>query len=108
MEQKISAYIKTHKESKPIIPVIDNVQEPSYKIAKFLNSRLKDYINLPGTYTTKNSYEIAQELHNTYIRENHKIITLDIKDLYANLPKKGIIQTTKFWLDKNSVSKTTS
>ena len=88
--------------------MIDNTQAPSYKIAKFLNNRLKDYINLPGTYTTKNSYEIAQELHNTHIRENHKIITLDIKDLCVNLPIKGIIQTTKFWLDKISVSKTIS
>jgi len=33
---RINAYIKTHKENKPIRPVIDNMQAPSYKIAKFL------------------------------------------------------------------------
>ena len=73
-----------------------------------MNNRIKDYVNLPNAYTTKNSYEIAQELHNIHITENHKIITLDIKDLYVNLPKKGIVQTTKFWLDKNSINKTIS
>jgi hypothetical protein len=40
----------------------------------------------------ENSYKIAQELHKIHITENHKIVTLDIKDLYVNLPKQGIIQ----------------
>ena len=76
--------------------MIDNTQAPSYKIARFLNNRLKDYINLPGTYTTKNSHETAQELHNIHIRENHKIITLDIKDLYVNLPTKVSFKSQDF------------
>ena len=51
-----------------------------------------------------NSHEIAQELHNINIMEYHKIITLDNKDLYVNLPKQGIIQST-IWLDKNNINK---
>ena len=35
------------------------------------------------------------------INEQMKIITLDIKELYVNLPIQGIIRTTKFWLNKN-------
>jgi len=31
-----------------------------------------------------------------------KLITLDIKDLYTNLPTQGIIQTANFWLHKNA------
>ena len=34
---KLNAYIKTHKEDQPIRPVINNMQAPSYKAAKFLN-----------------------------------------------------------------------
>ena len=102
---RINAYIKTHKENKPIRPVIDNTQAPSYKIAKFLNNRIKEYINLPNTYAVENSYKIAQELHKIHITENHKIVTLDIKDLYVNLPKQGIIQSTIFWLDRNNINK---
>jgi DNA-binding transcriptional MerR regulator len=37
---RINAYIKTHKENKPVRPVIDNTQALSYKIAKFLNKRI--------------------------------------------------------------------
>jgi len=65
----------------------------------------KGYINLPNTYTTLNSHEIAQELHNINVMEYHKIITLDIKNIYVNLPKQGIIQSTIFWLDKNNINK---
>jgi len=102
---KINAYIKTHKENEPITPVIDNTQAPTYKIAKFLNNKIKAYINLPNTYITINSGEVAQELHKLHITEKHRILTLDIKDLYVNLPKQGIIQSTSFWLDKNNTSK---
>jgi hypothetical protein len=102
---RINAYIKMHKENKPIRRVIDNTQAPSYKIAKFLNTRIKEYIYLPNTYTEENSYEIAQELHKIQVKDNHKIVALDIKNLYVNLPKQGITQPTIFWLDRNNTNK---
>jgi len=85
---EINAYIKTHKDNNPIRPVIDNTQALSYKIAKFLKGRLKEDVNLPNTYTVQNSNEIAQELQKLHMEKYHKMITLDIKDLYVNLPKK--------------------
>ena len=36
-----------------------------------------------------------------HINQNMRLITLDIKDLYTNLPTQGIIRTTKFWLHRN-------
>ena len=81
--------------------MINNTQAPSYKIAKYLNKKIPHLICLPHTYSTKNSQEIAEELKSIKIKEQMKIITLDIKDLYVNLPIKGIIQTAKFWLNKN-------
>jgi len=30
-----------------------------------------------------------------------KLITLDIKDLYVNLPTQGVLQAAKFWLHKS-------
>ena len=60
-------------------------------------------INLPNNYNAKNSYEIAEELNKIKINEISKIITLDIKDIYVNLPPNGIMQATKYWLDKNKI-----
>jgi hypothetical protein len=98
----LNAYIKTHKQDEPVRPMINNMQAPSYRIAKFLNKNLQSLIQLPNTYTTKNSFELAQELRNIQINENNKIITLDIKDLYVNLPINNILRITKFWLNKHN------
>jgi len=100
---RINAYIKTQKDNNPIRPVIDNTQAPSYKIAKFLDRRIKEYVNLPNTYTVQNSNEMAQELQKIHTAKNHKMITLDIKDLCVKLPKQGIIQATAIWMDRNKV-----
>jgi len=35
------------------------------------------------------------------IDKQMKVITLDIKDLFVNLPIQGILTTTKFWLNRN-------
>jgi len=85
---------------------VNNTQAPSYKITKYLNRRLNDLINLPYTYATKNSCEIAYELNNIQISEHNRMITLDIKDLYVNLPVQNILHITKFWLYKHKNSNT--
>jgi len=36
---------------------------------------------------------------------NNKIITLDINDLYTNLPTKGIIEATKHWLGLSTINR---
>jgi len=56
---------------------------------------------LPYTYNTKNSQEIANELKRMQIDKQMKVITLDTKDLFVNLPIQGILTTTKFWLNRN-------
>jgi hypothetical protein len=106
MAPKINAYRKTNRDNKPIRPVIENTQAPSYKTAKYLNNRFKNYIDLPYAYTTKKSYEITQELNGIQIKEHHKIITLDIKELYVNLPTENILHITKCWLNRHSRNNT--
>jgi len=50
----------------------------------------------------KNSKGVAQELISIQINDQHKIITLDIKDLRVNLTTQNVIKITKFWLSKNN------
>jgi hypothetical protein len=99
---KLNVYIKTHKENEPVRPVANNKHAPSYKTAKYLNKKLNNLINLPYTYTTKNSYEAAEELKIIQIDKHKKVITLDMKDLYVSLPIQGILHTTKFWVSKHN------
>ena len=102
---KLNAYIKTHKSNEPIRLVIDNTLAPAYKLAKYLNNKMKDYIDLPKTYAINNSKELAGELKQLHIGDHHRMITMDIKDLYVNLPKQGRIQSTTTWLERNKVYK---
>ena len=97
----LNVQLKTHKENQPIRPVINNRQAPAYKTAKHINKKLKDLIKLPKEYNTNNSQEIAREQTILQINEKMRMITLDIKDMYVNLPIDGISQTTNFWLNRN-------
>jgi len=45
---------------------------------------------------------VAWDLHTTQINENHKIITLHIKDLYVNLSIQNILKITEFRLNENN------
>jgi hypothetical protein len=69
----LNAYIKTLKEGAPIHPVINSLHAPSYKSAKLLNRKLSSLINLPNTFITKNSQEVAQDLNNVQLNDNNKI-----------------------------------
>ena len=102
MAPQLNALIITHKEDKPNRPEINNTQAPSHKLAKYLNKRLNQLIKLPYTYATKKSKVAAQDLNNIQINNQHKITTLDIKDIYVNLPTQNIMNIIKFWLNKNS------
>ena len=104
----LNAYIKTYKKDQPIRLVINNTQAPSYKATKFLNRKLKNPICLPDTYTTKNSLELVLELNNIQINVNNRIIALDIKDLYINLPIKNILCITEFQLNKGNQDRVTT
>ena len=56
--------------------------------------------NTTTTYIChKNSNDVAHDLHNVSINNQLKIITLDIKDLYVNLPIENILAITKFLLN---------
>ena len=39
MAPKLNVLIKIHKENKPVRPVINNIEAPSYRLAKYLNKK---------------------------------------------------------------------
>jgi hypothetical protein len=100
---KLNIYIKTQKDNEPIRPIVNNTLAPSYKIAKLINKKRNSLLCLPYAYNTKNSQEIANELKRMQIDKQMKVIALDIKDLFVNLPIQGILTDTKFWLNRNII-----
>jgi acetylornithine/succinyldiaminopimelate/putrescine aminotransferase len=51
------------------------------KLLSTLTKKLNQLINVPHTYTIKNSHEVAEELSNIQTNKNNRIFTSDIKDL---------------------------
>jgi len=70
----------------PIRPEVNNKFAPSHKLAKFLNTKIKNWQILPNIYNASNSLTTAEVLIRLNIMPNNKITTIDIIDLYTNLP----------------------
>ncbi|GFG33347.1 hypothetical protein Cfor_09986 [Coptotermes formosanus] len=86
--------IKTHKDGFSIRPVVNNIQSPRYKLAKFLTKKLQHVLELTNEYTAPNSSHAAKVLTKLVINQTHRMATFDIKDLYGNILITEIIQIT--------------
>jgi len=96
---KLKAQIKLHKQGNPIRPVVNNINAPAHKLAKFLTKTLKEYITLTYQYNVVNSTILVQELKQFKLNNNHRLITFDIKDLYVNIPTTETLNIGKSMLD---------
>jgi hypothetical protein len=94
--------IKIHKDNKPIRPVFTSIHAPSYKLATFIRRDFSELIELPYTFSTKNSRQLAQEQATIQVNNSKKIITLDVKNLYVNLPMQDTLKITSLWFRKNN------
>ena len=91
----LKAQLKLHKPDIPIRPVVNNRTAPSYKAAKKLNNILKQHLNLENLYTVENSTKLANDLTSITLKDSYRLITLDIKDLYVNIPYQETLHTTR-------------
>jgi len=58
----LKAQLKMHKPDNPIRPMINNMNAPSYKIAKHLVNKLNGYLCLSNQYNVKNTTSLADDL----------------------------------------------
>lgn len=89
---QLRTQIKTHKPGNPIRPVVNFRSAPAYKISKKIGRILKDKLKLQNKYTIANSIDLVNTIKN-YRMENKEIfLSLDIKNLYNNIPIQETIQ----------------
>jgi hypothetical protein len=108
MSPTLKAQLKLHKVGNPIRLVINNRSALSYKATKKFNSILQQYLNLDNCYTVVNSSTLAQDLTKLNINKQHGLITLDIKDLYVNIPARETIDIIRLQLLKHNNPEITS
>jgi hypothetical protein len=99
----IRVLVKVHKEGAPIRPIINWKNAPAYKLAKLLARKMKTYIPLPYTFNVKNTVHLMNELTDLPYDRNIKFASLDISNMYSNVPIKEMIATREKLCEINNI-----
>ena len=85
--------VKTHKQGNPLRPIISQVNTPTYKLAKRLNTLLKPYI------PTQHSIDSVEEFIDILRAKSPEgeLASIDVESLFSNVP---IDATIKIILDE--------
>jgi hypothetical protein len=84
----IKGLIKLHKQDQPIRPVINWRNAPAYKLSRLFNDKMKHIAPLPYAFNLKNTLELQKELKETPIKPSYTLASLDISNMYSNIPIK--------------------
>jgi hypothetical protein len=82
----IKGLIKLHKNDQPIRPVVKWRNAPAYKLARHFSSLITRHAPLPNTFNIKNTSRLIQELQQTPITPTSTFASLDITNMYSNIP----------------------
>lgn len=93
---------KIHKPDTPIRPLINYKTAPCYKIAKVLQKVIKANITIVNNNSLKNNLEIIEKTKNLNILPQHKLISLDVTNMYTNIPIDITIEIIKENLTKTA------
>ena len=76
---------------------------PAYKIAKMLNKKLQTYIAVPYTYNVKNTTHVVNDLKEIPYNRNLSLASLDITNMYTNIPTGAQITVIDIACQKNHI-----
>jgi hypothetical protein len=85
-EPTIKGLIKLHKIDQPIRPIVNWQHAPAYKLAKLLTEKIQQLAALTYTYNIKNTPQLIQELKQTPLTPTSAFASLDITNMYSNIP----------------------
>jgi len=86
---------KIHKDGTPIRLIVKWRNAPAYKLVKLLSKLIEIYVLLPCDFNVKNSIHLIEDLENTPIDNSTKFASLDINNMYSNIPTKEVINILK-------------
>ena len=98
--------VKVHKEDLPIRPIVNYPSAPPYKLAKMFSEKLKTYIPLPYVYNVQNSIQLMRDLSDIPYSPNLKLASLDISNVYTNIPTEELLNIIDIMCDKHNIEDT--
>ena len=99
----IKGLIKLHKPDQPIRPVVNWKNAPAYKLAQSFTLKIKQLAPPPNTYNIENTRDLIDKLKHTPITPNLRLASLDITNLYTNVPVKETKEILSNKLEQNNV-----
>jgi hypothetical protein len=99
----LNTRIKIHKPNTPIRPVINNTNAPTHKLAQHIHHKLKESIQLKHEFNVNNTAQFAENLTKLKLNPNHKLLTMDIKDLYVKIPTNTVLNIVNKILKHNKI-----
>ena len=83
-----SAYLSTGPKEEPIRPVENWRNVPAYQLSKLFTQKINNIDPLPYTFNVKNTTDLLQKLQDTPVAPHFTLASLDITNLYSNIPVK--------------------
>jgi hypothetical protein len=87
-----------------ILCIVNLKGSPGYKLTKYITTELCSILKLPTTYNIQNSSNQIHSLKNTKIDENAKLCSLDIENMYSNIPTTEVKNIIKEILGKWNIT----
>jgi hypothetical protein len=84
----IKGLIKLHKQDEPIRPVVNWCNAPAYKLAQLFTKKVNHLAPLPNAFNITNSKDLIHRLNHTPVATHFHLASLDISNLYTNIPIK--------------------
>lgn len=98
----LKGYPKIHKPELAIRPIINFRTAPSYKLTKFLQSYLKNNYRYINSKCTESSISLANKLKDVKLNQTHRMLSLDVKNMFPSIPIDDTITLVHNNLTNNS------
>jgi len=84
----IKGLIKIHRQEHPMRTVVNWRNSPAYKLAGLFTQKIKRLTPLPNTHNISNTTDLINKLQDTPTLTHYGLASLNIADLYTNIPVK--------------------
>jgi hypothetical protein len=89
--ENLSPFHEGPNKNKPdqhIHSVVNWGNAPAYKLSKLFTKKVNQLVPLPHSFNTKNTQDLLNDRENTPILPHHNLASLDVTNLYTNIPVK--------------------
>jgi hypothetical protein len=90
----------------PICPTVNLKNAQSYKLATMFTGILKSYIPLPNVYNVQNPVQLIRDLSDIPFVPGLKLASLDISDMYTNIPTEDVTNIISNLCEAHNLDKT--